>query len=470
VSEPSRRIRADLPFHRIAVVFAGGGAQGAYHVGVFRALERAGLDARILLGVSAGAINTLIWAANRMRSERLQDTWRRLRPSSFGIRWITLAYRAFGAFLVSFGLLELMLTLGDLRDLTLVGRLQRTTPLSFEWDQWWVELVAWTLAGAIGMFLILRSDSLEDALSRWTPATDPERVRRVFGRIVLTIATLLVVSLAFPFPWPYRLHILVLLLTSLVWLTSELLAEEGAVRRFVVRLLPETGGRGLWRSGARRRLIEDLMPPNAAARLFDAHTHLIFTACAADTGRMHYFINWNDVTPEFTATIARAPGVVHEARDVRDLIEAAVASSALPLIFEPVRIGGQDYVDGGVFASRPLHVVLADGADAMLVVLMSPEAEPASAATGSHLIDFAIRMPQIANWRQMHMEILSLPAEWSREARPAKLCVVEPEAPLPGSLLSVDPSSAAEMIDRGENDAWHAMDRAGWLTGEPTAS
>jgi predicted acylesterase/phospholipase RssA len=465
VTGPARRIREDLPFRRIAVVVAGGGAQGAYHVGVFRALERAGLDPRILLGVSAGAINALIWAASGLRSERLRSTWSRLRPSSFGIRWITLAYRTFGAFLVAFCALEVMLTLGDLREITLVGRIQRTPPLSIAWDRWWVEIAAWVIAGAVGIVLILRSDSLEDALSRWTPAADPERVRRMFGRIVMAIAALLLVSLAFPFPWPYSLHIFVLMLMALVWLASELLAEEGALRRFVVRLLPETGGRGLWRSGARRRLIEDLVPPDAAARLFDAHTHLILTACAADTGRMHYFINWTDITPEFRAAIERAPGVVREARGVRDLVEAAVASSALPLIFEPVRIGGVDYVDGGVFASRPLHVVLGDGADAMIVVLMSPEAESATAATGSHLIDFAIRMPQIANWRQMQMEILSLPEEWSRDARPARLCVVEPDAPLPGSLLNVDPASAAEMIDRGEQDAWIALERAGWLTG-----
>src|SRR2546430_241329 len=120
----ARRIRDDLPFRRVALVLSGGGGLGAYEVGVFRALEHAGLTPSIVLGVSAGAINGLIWVAHEFHSESLRRTWRRLRPASVGIRWATLAARSLGAFLLTLAAFEALLTLADVPGL----RLGRWTP------------------------------------------------------------------------------------------------------------------------------------------------------------------------------------------------------------------------------------------------------------------------------------------------------------------------------------------------------
>ena len=51
---------------RVALVLSGGGAKGAYQLGMLRALEEAGLEKErmILAGTSIGAINALLYAAN----------------------------------------------------------------------------------------------------------------------------------------------------------------------------------------------------------------------------------------------------------------------------------------------------------------------------------------------------------------------------------------------------------------------
>jgi hypothetical protein len=41
--------------------------------------------------------------------------------------------------------------------------------------------------------------------------------------------------------------------------------------------------------------------------------------------------------------------------------------------------------------------------------------------------------------------------------------IVAPRAALPGGLLAFDPDVAAQLIERGERDAWRALREAGWV-------
>src|SRR5690349_12210393 len=65
---------------RIALVLQGGGALGAYQVGVYQALHEAGLEPNWVCGVSIGGINSAIIAGNppERRLERLQTFWERI--------------------------------------------------------------------------------------------------------------------------------------------------------------------------------------------------------------------------------------------------------------------------------------------------------------------------------------------------------------------------------------------------------
>jgi len=188
---------------------------------------------------------------------------------------------------------------------------------------------------------------------------------------------------------------------------------------------------------------------------------------ALDTGRMCYFVNWPDPSPEFRDALARDLADLEVVTHPEPVIRAATASSAIPILFRPVTIGGRDFVDAGMFSSHALHAAIADGADALLVVLMSPAMFPRGGAAERHLFEVGSWLLEVGNWRDLRTELHTLPAPWSRDGQPARVCVVEPHDPLPGRMLRFDPADAAELMRRGEADAWAALGHAGWVVSRP---
>src|ERR1700756_1530966 len=65
---------------QIVLVLQGGGALGAYQVGVYQALHEAGIEPDWVIGTSIGAINASLIAGNppQARLERLREFWRRV--------------------------------------------------------------------------------------------------------------------------------------------------------------------------------------------------------------------------------------------------------------------------------------------------------------------------------------------------------------------------------------------------------
>src|SRR5580658_10953560 len=72
---------------RVALVLQGGGALGAYQVGVYQALHEAGLEPDWVSGVSIGAINAAIVAGNppERRLARLKAFWERITERGLGL-------------------------------------------------------------------------------------------------------------------------------------------------------------------------------------------------------------------------------------------------------------------------------------------------------------------------------------------------------------------------------------------------
>ncbi len=490
MSEPvARRCRDDLPFRRIALVLSGGGALGAYEVGVLRVLETSGIRPAILAGVSVGAINAVLWLAHGFRTAALDRVWSRLRASSIGMRWMTLMMRALGAALVALAAIQIVLTLAGSPELSPRRLFVRAVPPQDGVIGAMLDTLAWLLVGLVGALVVRGSRTAEESLARLSPARDPHRLQRWFGRLLLLGLGAHLVTLGLGIAWPHRFSASVLLIGALVWFANRSGRTGDRLRRLVLRILPETGGRGLWGSDARRRLIQRVVAEGDPGALVAPETHLIISACAIDTGHMCYFVNWPDPSPAFRERIAHAVGHVTPMRRSEEVIEATIASSAVPALFEPVRIGEREFVDGGVFSNQPLHAVLADGADAMVVVLVSPSSGPPKPSRDPHLIELGGRLLEIANWRNLQTELRALPPGWARQpspsrdpagAAPARVCVVEPEGPLPGGLYEFSRANIAELKRRGSRDAWRALEAAGWLaratpdespgTGEPAAA
>jgi predicted acylesterase/phospholipase RssA len=455
------------PFRRIAVVLSGGGAFGAYEVGVLSVLERVGIRPSIMAGVSVGAINALLWIAHDCVTQPLVETWSKLNASGAGLRWTTLAMRAIGMLLVAMSLIEILLSLVGSPEFALghllsggkdAGVDERASRL--------LDIAAWSILALLGAALAMLSRRAERWLAALPFTGAGVRWQRWFGRglavAVLTHGTVW----AFGWSWPHRFSATVLTVAFAIWVFQRTGGGDRWVRRVLIRMLPETGGRGAWGSAARRQLIERVLARGRPRRVVNGDIRLMISACSLDTGTMSYFINWPEPSAAFCERVRGALGDVQILRRPREVVLAALASSALPIVYEPVRIDGRDYVDGAVFANQPLHVLLPDEVDAVIVVLLSPATLTAGRRPNAHLLDLGAQLLEMANWRDLQAELRALPAGWTREPGadgPARVCVVEPLESLPGGVLGFDAKSAALLMERGAADALRALERAGWL-------
>jgi predicted acylesterase/phospholipase RssA len=468
MGDEAPRLRAGWPYRRIALVLSGGGALGAYEAGVLRVLERAGIRPAVISGVSVGAINAMLWVAHDFDAEPIVRTWTDLRATSVGLRWTTLALRALGMLLVTIASIEVILSLIGSPELGvwhfLRGTSGRDSPS--EVVSVVLDVMAWGIVAVLGATMAMISRRVEGWLAALPERRPTGAWHRWFGRALLAAGLLHGVVWAFGWPWPHRFSASVLLLGVLIWLLERAGGAENGLRMLLIRMLPETGGRGVWGSAARERLIERVLAQGHPRHVVNGPTRLMISACALDTGTMSYFVNWREPSPAFCDRVRRALGEVKVMRRPRDVVRAAVASSALPLVYEPVVIDGREFVDGAVFANQPLQVLLPDEADAVVVVLLSPGTPPAGARRTAHMVELGARLLEMANWRDLQAELRALPPGWRRDpdgAQPARVCVVEPPEPLSGGVMGFDPTTAVELIGFGERDALVALRRAGWL-------
>jgi predicted acylesterase/phospholipase RssA len=298
---------------------------------------------------------------------------------------------------------------------------------------------------------------------------DPGRVRRWLRRSLITLAVVHLVMWGLGLPWPHRFSASVLAAGAAAWLASRPGRARDTMRRLLSWLLPETRGRGLWGGVARRRLLEDLVARGDPARLVSGETLLIVSALALDSGRIVHFAAGENPGPAFEAGVDQTLTEVVWMSDPGQVVDAAVASSAIPLAFEPVRIGGREFVDAGQFSNQPLDAAVAAGADAILVVLTAPSGGTGVRRRESNLVELSARLLEVASWRQLNLQLAAHGAEnlrAGREGAPA-VVVVEPVAPLPGGLLAFDAGLADELMRRGDEDARSALARAGWIEPGP---
>lgn len=78
------------------------------------------------------------------------------------------------------------------------------------------------------------------------------------------------------------------------------------------------------------------------------------------------------------------------------LFDVIVASSSIPLVFSPVEINGQLYVDGGLLANFPVAPLLSRS-DVVLGVNLMPQ-EPVSEKTVQNIIGIATRCFSLSVW------------------------------------------------------------------------
>lgn len=107
--------------------------------------------------------------------------------------------------------------------------------------------------------------------------------------------------------------------------------------------------------------------------------------------------------------LATGQGVLFRRGDVGTAVRA---SSAVPAVFLPVRIGSQEFVDGGLVAPVPVRQVRQMGAEFVIAVDISsaPEGNASGDAIAMLLQTFAIMGRSINQWELKEADVVIRPA------------------------------------------------------------
>lgn len=149
------------------------------------------------------------------------------------------------------------------------------------------------------------------------------------------------------------------------WLARglDLAASGESVARRYLRLLDL---RNFLSSTPLRQLIADTVDPR---RLLDPRARTLkLVATQWDTGETVVFRNRMDRTPR-DSTIASYRRIELDEENTRPAIRA---SAAIPGLFAKVRIGDENYVDGGLTMNAPLHPAIAAGASLIHLIHFEP--------------------------------------------------------------------------------------------------
>lgn len=138
-------------------------------------------------------------------------------------------------------------------------------------------------------------------------------------------------------------------------------------------------GTALHSSDALRRLLADRLPVH---RFADLAVEFECVAACVERSSEHWFTDG-------------------------DLVEAVVASCALPGVFPPVRIGDEHYLDGGLVNSIPLGRAVARGADEVWVLHVGRIEEPL--APPRYPWEVAFVAFEVARRHRFHHDLAQVP-------------------------------------------------------------
>jgi len=462
---PNTRLAPSLPYRRIALVLSGGGALGAYEIGVLRVLEAVRLVPSLVVGVSIGAVNAVAWLAAGYDAGPIERVWRSARGETLGVQWVSLVLRVTGAFLVVMATFQAVLRLVS-SSAFFVQWVWHRPGIEIGQDSVMLDVLVWVMLALIGALMAIFARRVAGGLDQRPVSVDPARARLWLGRAMWIAVGFYLLMWLMPVPWPQTSSASLVILLAVAWAATTRGRLGRWLRGLALGLMPETRGRALWSGQARQRILERLVAEGDGSRLCGPGTALVVTALALDRGTVTHFASWPETDARFETRLGAELDEVLHVRDADEMIRAAVASSAIPGLFQPETIRGRDFIDAGGFSNQPLHVAIADGADALLVVLVSPSGLPDEAPLDD-VVSLGNRLLELANWRDLQTELRNMPPEWSREGVPARVCVIEPPSRLPAAPLVFDPEQAGQLIALGERDAWAALERSGWLERAP---
>lgn len=150
---------------------------------------------------------------------------------------------------------------------------------------------------------------------------------------------------------------------------------------------------------------------------------------------------------------------------------SVLASTSIPILFEPQKIGSRHLWDGGLMTSTPLQPAIEEGATRIVAILNEPAHQPAQDPPTT-LTEAVDRVIDIVNRRALHQDLqraeeinrLVETGEASDYWRWIDIHIIEPQRRFDTSVLDFDETDAQRMWVQGRLDG----DR--FLEGEPLAA
>lgn len=471
--EPANAARVWQNFSgRIAAVLSGGGARGAYEAGVLLAFQDAHLPTQIITASSVGSINAASYAAHSDtvvgNAEALTESWFEITPPAVGIEWTRYGWMLAGLIAASAGF-------GNL-----IRHALRLGGYSFSLHD---PALTWFSLGLAGIAVLLLYDRLPYLGyvvrnffrgTSWKPDRRKAVLSLIANLIVWSFVLLLLHSLHLPVQFKGFIHSHP---TAAVGGAGALALLLVAVRRLwrvplsgrLHQLLQLPLRTGLFPNFERGRFLRQRLSTD---RLRASPIRLIFTATDLEAGSAKFFSN---TPPEQLAADrgADARFVAEEVSTADDLIRAVIASSALPLAYEPLRLGGRLYTDGAVVANQPIRPAIRLGADVLFLVMMDPPgSQPGEVNT---FIDVGLRTLDILMAQNLltDLKILSnvnavceraaadlglRPEEvemdlGTRLYRYVKAVIIQPTKPMGSTMLDFGGETTGPAILQGYEDA-----------------
>jgi predicted patatin/cPLA2 family phospholipase len=203
---------------------------------------------------------------------------------------------------------------------------------------------------------------------------------------------------------------------------------------------------------------------------------VVMTAAELYTGREKYFVN------KKLEELEKDPGADAEFirshfEHTHDLITAVVASSAFPIAYEPVKMHGGLWSDGGLVAKQPISSAIRLGADVVFLITVDPEKEIVPKIktffdVGMRAFDILMSRNVLAELRLLQNvnQICESYAE-KNGMRPEQLVLevgnhtyrylkaftIRPAAPLEATLLDFDGRIVRPAIEQGYKDGANAV-------------
>ena len=142
-----------------------------------------------------------------------------------------------------------------------------------------------------------------------------------------------------------------------------------------------------------------------------------------------------------------------------DFIDAIIASSAFPVIFEPIKFRGELWVDGGQKSITPLATAIDMGATIVDVIMTSPEIRDKKFMDNPSTIDIIARSFDLFTEKIMSSDIEKavlynkLAALGGTSKKAITMNIIRPTYNLVENMLDFDPAKIQEMMDVGYNQA-----------------